>query len=342
MKLLILTQAVDSTDTTLGFFVRWISSLAVRFEKVTVICLREGVHTLPANVTVYCLRGPSYIGKLHIAGKFLHLIWMLRREYDSAFVHMNQEYVLLGGLFWRLLHKKIFLWRNHRVGDWKTALAVTFSQKVFYTSRDSFTAHFANAVEMPAGIDVELFEKNEGEERKKNSLLMFGRVAPVKHIEMAIEAMAALKERGVEATLSVVGDALSKDQGYLQSLKDRAEALGVDNQVYFQKGVPFAQAPALYHAYEIFLNFTPSGSFDKTVFEALAAGCKVLVTNDSMKGILPDGSWTDANREHVADKIQRLLSLDVAAEHTYKEDAVRILTSQSLDALVGKLVQLMI
>jgi hypothetical protein len=34
-----------------------------------------------------------------------------------VFVHMNKEYVVLGGLFWHAWHKPISLWYNHRYGN---------------------------------------------------------------------------------------------------------------------------------------------------------------------------------------------------------------------------------
>jgi len=55
MKLLIITQAVDTTDSNLGFFHGWIEEFARHCSKVTVICLREGKHSLPTNVRVLSL-----------------------------------------------------------------------------------------------------------------------------------------------------------------------------------------------------------------------------------------------------------------------------------------------
>jgi hypothetical protein len=92
MKLLIVTQVVDSTDLYLGFFHRWIEELAPRFENIEVVCLLEGKHALPKNVRIHSLgkeRGkqPSYI----YAFRFLKIVWRLRKEYDAVLVHMNQE-----------------------------------------------------------------------------------------------------------------------------------------------------------------------------------------------------------------------------------------------------------
>jgi len=55
MKLLVVTQVVDTEDPVLGFFVRWVEELAKHVESVEVICLREGKHMLPVNVHVHSL-----------------------------------------------------------------------------------------------------------------------------------------------------------------------------------------------------------------------------------------------------------------------------------------------
>ena len=55
MRLLIVTQAVASEDSVLGFFVRWIEEFAKHCERIEIICLKEGKHRLPANVCVYSL-----------------------------------------------------------------------------------------------------------------------------------------------------------------------------------------------------------------------------------------------------------------------------------------------
>ena len=84
MRLLIVTQTVDSGDPILGFFHRWIEEFAKHTERIEVICLREGFHALPANVRVHSLgkeRGAA--GRATYALHFLSLVWRLRHDYDA-------------------------------------------------------------------------------------------------------------------------------------------------------------------------------------------------------------------------------------------------------------------
>lgn len=336
MRILIITQAVDRNDTTLGFFHRWIEEFAKRTEKVEVICLKQGEYDLPRNVSVYSLQ--KELGSSRAKRIILFFYYSLFcSTYDAVFVHMNQEYVLLGGLPWRLWGKKVFMWRNHPDGTFLTRIAVMLSHKVFCTSSHSYTAKFSKTKILPAGIDTDIFQKSSTIGRKKNSLLMFGRIGPIKKIECAIDVVSALKAKGIFVTLSIVGDTLPRDMGYLQVLKDRIEVTDVSDRVTFEKGVPFKKAPTIYQTHEIFLNFTPSGSFDKTVIEALACGTRVLVSNDSMRDILPDGSYTDGTVDDIAKKIENLLVLDERAAAEYNEFAKETVHRQSLHMLIDKL-----
>src|SRR3989344_5512494 len=113
-RLLIVTQAVDKDDPVLGFFIQWIIELAIHFESIHVICLKEGLHTLPPHVHVHSLGKETGRSRIKYLMRFFNYIYRLRKQYDSVLVHMNPEYVVLGGLFWRQWKKTIVLWFVHR------------------------------------------------------------------------------------------------------------------------------------------------------------------------------------------------------------------------------------
>lgn len=54
------------------------------------------------------------MSRLTYARRFRALIKNYVREYDEVFVHMNPEYIVLGGLFWRMHGKRIVLWYVHK------------------------------------------------------------------------------------------------------------------------------------------------------------------------------------------------------------------------------------
>ncbi len=155
MKFLILTQKVDRNDPILGFFHRWIEEFVKRCERVIIICLEEGEYNLSQNVKVFSLGKEGSHSRAKYLWNFYKYLWQERKNYDAVFVHLNQEYVLLGGILWLLLGKKVFMWRNHHMGNFLTDLAGLFCSKIFCTSKYSYTAKHKKTVLMPVGIDTD-------------------------------------------------------------------------------------------------------------------------------------------------------------------------------------------
>ncbi len=339
MKLLILTQKVDRNDPVLGFFHRWIEKFAEQYEKITVICLEQDEYNLPENVKVLSLGKESGQSKLKYLWRFYKYIWQERKNYNIVFVHMNQEYVLLGGKFWLLWGKKIFMWRNHHAGNFLTDLASLFCHQVFCTSKYSYTAKYKKTVLMPVGVDTELFKVSNQIIRIKNAILSLGRIAQSKNVDIFIEALGLLAKKGISFTANIYGDALPKDVGYLESLKSQARELGLGNILKFYTGVPNHEATVIYNTHEIFINLSSSGMYDKTIFEAMACGTLPLSPNDNLRGEIDDRLiFTKGNPVDLAQKLKILLNLPAfEAGKLQKELRDYVVSRHSIELLTSKL-----
>lgn len=290
MKLLLVTQTVDQGDPTLGFFHAWIVELATRFEAVHVVCLYRGSHDLPANVRVHSLgKEEGTQSKTAYVVRFLKLAWQLRKEYDAVFVHMNQEYVLLTGWLWKLLGKRVYMWRNHYAGSWLTGLAAAFCTKIFCTSKSSYTARYAKTVFMPVGVDTGLFYPDPRVRREPASILFLARMSPSKRPEVLIEALETLDRKGIAFTTTFAGSPLPEHAAYHASLRERVERSGLSSRVTFLPGPTRQEAPDLYRTHDIFVNCSPPGMYDKTLFEAAACGCFVLAANEDFSAAIGEG-----------------------------------------------------
>lgn len=343
MKLLLFTQKVDSRDTVLGFFHTWIARFAHRYEHVTVICLEEGEHSLPENVRVLSLGKEkipeedqnSLYSKFSYIKKLYEHLQAIQGTYQSVFVHMNQEYVVLAGLYWRIKGIPVYLWRNHPYGNVATRFAVFLSHKVFCTSRSSFTARYGKTVVMPAGIDTRLYTAVLGTMRKKYAVCVVGRIAPVKHIERALEAVVEIVHSGGQVSLSIIGSPLPKDVEYYEALKKYSADNNLGSYVNFIDAVSPDKLPEIYSGHEICLNLTDEGSFDKTIVEAAACGAIPVVTNKSFLGILPDVCIADVHPQAIAQTIKHLLIATTQIKIT--KDLESFVNSQSIDSLFLKL-----
>lgn len=283
MRLLILTQKVDRKDPVLGFFHRWLEAFAEKFEEISVVALGTGEYALPENVKVYSLGKEEGVSKLAYLWNFYKYIWSLRNEYDAVFVHMNQEYVILGWKTWFFLGKPIYLWRNHAKGNLLTRFAVLVSKKVFCTSPESYTARFKKTILMPVGIDTDFFKPDIAVNRRTGSILFLGRISPVKRVVEFIEWLNDLKEGGQEFFATIAGGALPMDEKYAELVRNRVNERGLSGKVKFVGPVDQLGALKLYQLNETYVNFTPAGSMDKTILEAAACEAKVVVTNPALK-----------------------------------------------------------
>jgi glycosyltransferase involved in cell wall biosynthesis len=98
---------------------------------------------------------------------------------------------------------------------------------------------------------------------------------------MAVEVLAELRSRGVDASLTMAG----QDKGALAATRDRAEALGVARWVTFPGFAGAAAKADLLRDHDVFLNTNDVDNAPVTVLEAAAAGLVVVAT---AVGGLPD------------------------------------------------------
>lgn len=273
MKLLICTQAVDTKDSDLGFFVRWIEEFAKHCEKVTVICLRNGTYTLPTNVRVLALKSDNKLGR---ALELITYAVTLRKEYTAVFVHMNPEYIVVAGMLWRLMNKKITLWYTHKSVNLKLRAAVLFAHVVFTASRASFRLDTKKVRVMGHGIDTDFFSPDASVPRG-DWLLSAGRLNKSKRHDLAIR-MAA--QAGKE--LRVIGTGPERE--HLEAL---TRELGV--HASFLGGLSHLQVRDEFRRAGRFLHTSETGSLDKMILEAVACGCPVTTRDPALKYLEAEG-----------------------------------------------------
>lgn len=334
MKLLICTQIIDKNDPILGFFHGWVEEFAKHFEQIHILCLKEGTHTLPKNVTVHSLGKEGGESLVKYVTRFYRYLLLLQGTYNRVFVHMNPHYIMLGGIFWKCTGVPIFFWRNHAKMNMMTRIAARFARRVFYTSPFACTSRYAHAKQMPVGIDTKMFVPTEGEgeeESRPKKILFLGRLSPVKRVEVFIEA-AKYVPHGYE--FHIYGDAPKRDQKYFETIHSEAGP-----NVFFHHGIPNSETPNIYRSHDVYVNLTPEGSMDKTVLEAAACGTAVLVSNTSFVGTVPAISITTALApQNLAEKIVAIIAQHADEKVKQRiETRNRIIQNHSLEKLATML-----
>jgi len=292
MKLLICTQKVDKNDSVLGFFHRWIEEFAKHCEMVTVICLEKGEYSLPNNVKVLSLGKEHGVSRLKYLFCFYRYTWKYRKKYDSVFVHMNPIYAVLGGVLWKIMKKKVVLWYNHVYGDVYARVSKKIVKNILYTSPFSFfSTSYSRATQMSVGIDTSLFSPEDSNVFVQNSkikILFLGRISAIKNVDILIKAAKILDKKGIDFVLDIVGSAGPKDKGYLEKIRKESMSLEKVGRVRFLGPIPHHMLPDFYRSHDFYVNLTNSGSLDKTIFEAMACGSLVCVSNKSIANLLEE------------------------------------------------------
>ena len=354
MKLLVITQKVDKNDSNLGFFHMWLEKLAKQVEQLYVICLGKGEYDLPVNVDVVSLgKEKGSASTLRYALRFYACLWKLRGKYDNVFVHMNPEYVILGGLFWRFTGKKVLLWYTHKAVNLRLLLAEKFATKIFTASKESFRLPTKKVTVVGHGIPVEFFAEQRWEPGYGRSgnppstifPMTAGRISPAKDLKTFFSAIAEL---GKESTspifcFGVYGRPITKDDiEYKKKIEDFAVQLGLKLSIN-DIGNSYNEMPMIYQAHHFLIHTSRTGSLDKVVLEALASGRIVVTSSGAYADAVKEGvvyTFSEGNYQELANTIEKICKAGILApDRLPNQKAIEYVKKHhNLDNLIAKII----
>jgi len=252
----------------------------------------------------------QFFKKIKYIFNFYKHIWQERKKYDTVFVHMNPEYVVLGGLFWRLTGKKIGLWYTHKTIDLKLRLAERLSHIIFTASPESFRLPSKKVKIVGHGIDINKFKVQSAKFKVNDNyplsnfkIITVGRIAPIKNLRALVEAAEILKSKGFDFKIKIAGAPIFKrDETYFEELKNIIKEKKLEKKIVFVGSVPHKNIAEFYREGDLFVNFSDTGSIDKAMLEAMAAGLPVLTSNEAFRGVLPEKYLVEKNADKIAEK----------------------------------------
>lgn len=317
MKLLILTQKIDLNDDVLGFMHGWVEEFAKHCQKITVIALGAGEYKLPVNVKVLSLGKEVGESRIKYLINFYKYIWQERKNYDAVLVHMNKEYVILGGWYWRLAGKKIALWYVHKQAGFRLKLAEKIANVIFTASPESFKLKSSKLKIIGHGIDLNKFYYSPGAKSDGNfKIIYIGRISGIKNQKLLIEAINILvNKKGIKnIKVNLVGNPIyQEDNDYKNELAKQIKNNQLENHIQFIGSVPNKDMARVYRQADLSVNLCPTGGTDKAVLESLASGTPVIALNkvfvNIFKGYEKYFILETADPLELADKILQLRSL---------------------------------
>jgi glycosyltransferase involved in cell wall biosynthesis len=346
MKLLIFTQKIDTKDSVLGFFHNWVIEFSKKFEKVTVICLQKGEYSLPDNVKVLSLGKEEGLGRMVYIKRFYSYIYRERKNYDSVFVHMNQVYIILGGLLWKLWGKKMGLWYAHGSISRSLRVAEKMTDLVFTSTQSGFRLPSKKINIMGQGIDPHLFKPlGDNVYSKENffNIISVGRISPIKDYDTFIDAISLVHNNDKNVSVSVIGGAGTEEQEhYLETLKIKVLDKGLGEVVNFLGPVQNDKIITHLQKSNLYINASHTGSLDKAILEAMSVEVPILTCNEALLGILGPYEnklmFPKGNPSILSDKIMNIISMTNNESQKMRSDLREIVVKKhSIQGLIKKI-----
>jgi D-inositol-3-phosphate glycosyltransferase len=197
---------------------------------------------------------------------------------------------------------------------------------------EGYGADPERVVVVPPGVDLSVFQPiDRAEARRKigygpgRLLLFVGRLERLKGVEVAIRALALLRDRAHEdVRLLILGeDSKDGDESEKERLKAIATAAGVRDQVDFLGSVAHHELPYFYSAADVCVMPSYSESFGLVGLEAQACGRPVV------------GSGVTGLRSVVRDEVSGYL-IDSHDPAAYAERIGRLLDNPELAQQMGR------
>lgn len=300
VNLLFITQKIHQNDDDLAFVILWIKEFIRQGVNVQVICLEKG--DWDNSFPIYSLGKELGYGKLRRALRFLKFIFTLK--YNRVFVHMNPEYFTLGGWYWALTRKPMYLWYTHYTMHLHMRLAGWLCRRLFAATKQSLPQYEGNPKKIITGHGIDMnfwagaLPNNENNNSAYN-LLTVHRLCRSKRLELGI---LALKYLPMEYTLTVYGRDVEKD--YAQELHDLVKKENLEARVKFMGPVPMAKLKDIYGHYRLMVNMA-SETIDKTMLEGMLFGVYPITTQTNSAAIGLPISINQDDPKEIADFILR-------------------------------------
>ena len=227
-----------------------------------------------------------------------------------------------------------------------------FAEKIARADQVICISHFARSQSMQhsapehwrkfsvvrLGVDPEQFSPaSTPQPRPGFSLLCVGRLTPAKGQHLILDALAALRERGVKARLTLVGDGPDR-----ASLERHCSRLGLSEQVRFTGALNQDEVRPLYHAHDAFILPSFAEGIPVVLMEAMASGLPCITTRiagipelieHEHSGLLAFASDVTG----LCDSIQRLAQDDALRHRLAENGREKVCADFNLDSNIRKL-----
>ena len=330
MKLLITTQTVDINDPILAFFIGWIKEFSKHFEHIHVICLKEGKHELPENVTIHSLGKECGQNRLKYTWRFYKYFWQLymNGHVDYVFFHMGAVYNIMAAPFFlirKIKKTKFYWWKAHGHINKFGRFALNFVDRVYTSTESGFPIDTPKRHIVGQATDTAAYSLPSDNSIRSKEVIYVGRISSIKRIEDFIDTASILHKKDTQITFTIIGPL--DDEEYVSKMQNKVNDLELQNVVTFTGHKNQKELAAIRQKASVFLNTSVTHSMDKTVLSAALCGCLPVTSNNAFIELLQPYELyiKDASAQQYADLIFSLLQQDtLQLRKKLHDDVVRL------------------
>jgi glycosyltransferase involved in cell wall biosynthesis len=345
---LMITQKVDLDDDILGFTHTWVNKLAERVERLYVLALAVGRHSLRGNVELFSMgkeRGNSRLERLVNFNRVVARL-VMGRKVDLVFIHMCPRYAILAAPYAKLMRVPMAMWYAHGSVNPELRIAHKLVDRVLTSTREGFRLKSDKVSIVGQGIDTDRFKPPDvRKEGNRKVILSVGRISPIKDYETLVKAANILmNEKGQDGLeFVVVGDVGTKVQReYSSKIQEMVKECQLEKFFRFVGSVPYLKVVRYYQNCDVFVNLSPTGALDKAVLEAMACGKMPLICNESFKDVFGDYAdrlmFEKGSAGDLAEKVLDVIEMN-AGSRLVLGRALRgiVVREHSVEGLINKL-----
>jgi len=157
-------------------------------------------------------------------------------------------------------------------------------------------------------------------------LVFTGRMHPIKNLHILLQALQTVKG---QITLNII--ATREDEAYLNKCQQLTNELGKDIQVNWLLDLPHHQIKPYLQAAHFFVLLSEVESFGHAIFEALAVGCPVLISNQTPWKNLQEqkAGWelSISDSQTIKTTVQEIVDMDNLVWQSYRLGAKNLAES---------------
>ncbi len=350
MKVLMVTQKVAPDDPILGFVCEWIKALSRRLEKLTVVTLEHRGGDWPANVEIYSLGKEKNLGRLIRLGRFFQFAntRLAQDDYDLVFCHMSPKYLVFLSPWAKALAIPLTLWYAHGQVSFTLKTASRLANRIFTSTAQGYRLPSGKVSVVGQGIPIAQFDFTDSPDKgEQTKIVTIGRISPRKDLLTFLKAAAEIINRRLigKPRFYLVGGIITPgDEPYLKRLRDFCRENNLEKQIDFIPACSPQDVLKWYCSGDIFVNTSKTGSLDKVILEAMAAGKPIITSNQAgvrlLEAVHQDLIFPEGDYQSLA---QRIYSLTKINDESLKKltAKLRYLVAQehSLERLADRLVQ---